>query len=68
MSNKLVKNDTYANGEKRPSDRIIPFLDNEFVKDFNGDRLYYTKDFDIAMYKKIHDEGMSYVDAYNALG
>lgn len=69
MSNKLVKkSDTYPDGEKRPSDRIIPFLDNEFVKDFNGDRLYYTKDFDVAMYKKIHDEGMSYVEAYNALG
>ena len=51
-----------------PSKRILPFLDNEFVSDFEGDKFIYTKDFDIALYKKIHDEGMTYVEAYNALG
>ena len=53
---------------KMPSKRILPFLDNEFVSDFEGDKFIYTKDFDIALYKKIHDEGMTYVEAYNALG
>ena len=57
----------YDNGMDRPSDRIIPFLDNPFVEGFNGDRFYYTKDFDVALYKKIQ-EGMTYVEAYNALG
>ena len=58
----------YADGSDRPDDKIIPFLDNEFVSGFKEDRLYYSKDFDVAMYKKIHDEGMTYVQAYNALG
>lgn len=58
----------YTDGLDRPDDRIIPFLDNPFVDGFKGDKLYYTKDFDVALYKKIHDEGMTYVEAYNALG
>lgn len=58
----------YSDGSDRPDDKIIPFLDNEFVTGFKEDRLFYSKDFDIAMYKKIHDEGMTYVEAYNALG
>lgn len=58
----------YADGTDRPDDKIIPYLDNEFVTGFKEDRLYYSKDFDVAMYKKIHDEGMTYVEAYNALG
>lgn len=58
----------YPDGTDRPDDKIIPFLDNPFVDWFKEDRLFYTKDFDVAMYKKIHDEGMTYVQAYNALG
>ncbi|MGN0244311.1 MAG: hypothetical protein ACI4CT_09660 [Lachnospiraceae bacterium] len=58
----------YSDGSDRPDDKIIPFLDNEFVTGFKEDRLFYSRDFDIAMYKKIHDEGMTYVEAYNALG
>ena len=58
----------YEDGTDRPDDKIIPFLDNEFVTGFKADRLFYSKDFDIAMYKKIHDDGMTYVQAYNALG
>lgn len=58
----------YSDGTDRPDDKLIPFLDNEFVAGFKEDRLFYSKDFDIAMYKKIHEEGMTYVEAYNALG
>lgn len=58
----------YSDGTDRPDDKLIPFLDNEFVTGFKEDRLFYSKDFDIAMYKKIHEEGMTYVEAYNALG
>jgi hypothetical protein len=68
---KLVKREEkykYPDGTDRPDDRIIPFLDNPFVVGFKEDRLFYSKDFDVAMYKKIHDEGMTYVEAYNALG
>ena len=57
----------YSDGTDRPDDKIIPFLDNPFVSGFKEDRLFYSKDFDIAMYKKIQ-EGMTYVEAYNALG
>lgn len=59
---------TYEDGSKRPATIILPFLDNEFVEDFNGDTFVYAKDFYIAMYKKIKEEGMTYVQAYNALG
>lgn len=59
---------TYEDGTERPDDKIIPFLDNEFVTGFKEDRLFYSKDFDVAMYKKIKEEGMTYVQAYNALG
>ena len=58
----------YSDGTDRPDDKIIPFLDNTFVTGFKEDRLYYSKDFDVAMYKKIYDEKMTYVEAYNALG
>lgn len=58
----------YEDGTDRPDDKIIPFLDNEFVAGFKEDRLFYSKDFDVAMYKKITEEGMTYVQAYNALG
>ena len=57
----------YSDGSDRPDDRIIPFLDNPFVTGFKEDRLYYSKDFDVALYKKIQ-QGMTYVEAYNSLG
>lgn len=70
MKIKLVSKEKYRtpDGEPLPDKKILPFLDNEFVDGFDEDKLYYTKDFDVAMYKKIHDEGMTYVQAYNALG
>jgi hypothetical protein len=64
----LKNNTTYSDGTSRPEDILTPFLDNPFVLGFNGNKLYYSKDFEIAMYKKIHDEKMTYVEAYNALG
>ncbi len=53
---------------KQPSEKIRPFLDNPFLKDFRGDDMVYTKDFYVALYKKIMEEHMTYVDAYNSLG
>lgn len=54
--------------KKCPTDVIKPFLDNPFLKDFRGDDIIYTKDFYVAMYKKISEEHMTYVAAYNSLG
>ena len=59
---------TFSDGMDKPDDLIIPFLDNPFVSGFNKANLHYTKDFDIAMYKRVNEEGMTYVEAYNALG
>lgn len=53
---------------KQPSETIKPFLDNPFLKDFRGQDLIYTKDFYVAMYKRISEEHMTYVAAYNSLG
>ena len=56
------------NIKKCPTDVIKPFLDNPVLKDFRGDDIIYTKDFYVAMYKKISEEHMTYVAAYNSLG
>ena len=54
--------------DELPPEEIVPFLDNPFLDTFHGHTIVYHKDFYVAMYKKIHDEGMTYVEAYNALG
>ena len=61
-------NDKATEDTELPPDEIFPFLDNPFLEDFRGHTIIYCKDFYVAMYKKIHDEGMTYVEAYNALG
>ena len=53
---------------RQPPEEIQPFLDNPFLKDFRGRDIIYTKDFYVAMYKKISEEHMTYVAAYNSLG
>ena len=69
MSNKLRKKNTIMNdGIELPPDEIVPFLDNPFLDTFHGHTIVYHKEFYVAMYKKIHEEGMTYVEAYNALG
>ena len=42
-------------------------LENEFVADYRKGRIIYSKDFYVALYKKIQ-EGMTYVQAFEALG
>lgn len=59
---------TAGDGMEMPPEEIRPFLDNPFLQDFHGHTIVYSKDFYVAMYKKIHDEHMTYVEAYNALG
>jgi hypothetical protein len=69
MSNNLKKsNVAMYDGVELPPDEIIPFLDNPFLDTFHGHTIVYHKEFYVAMYKKIHEEGMTYVEAYNALG
>ena len=53
--------------DELPPDEIVPFLDNPFLDTFHGHTIVYHKDFYVAMYKKIHDEGLTYVEASNAL-
>jgi hypothetical protein len=69
MSNKLRKKNAVMNdGIELPPDEIVPFLDNPFLDTFHGHTIVYHKEFYVTMYKKIHEEGMTYVEAYNALG
>ena len=51
-----------------PEPELIPLFDNEYVANIHHQKIFYTKDFYIAMYKRIHDEHMSYVQAYESLG
>ena len=55
-------------GVEMPPKELEPFLDNPFMQDFHGHTIVYSKDFYVAMYKKMHDEGMTAKEAYNALG
>ena len=43
--------------EVRPAKELWNFLDSEYVKAYHGGRIEYTKDFYIAMYKKITEIG-----------
>lgn len=54
-------------GEEIPPKEIWKQLDNPFVSDYRNGRIIYSKDFYIALYKKIQ-EGMTYVQAFEALG
>ncbi len=71
MSKTKKKNTKKQNHEtpiKVPAKEIMPFLDNPFCRDFQGSSIIYSNDFYIALYKKISEENMTYVEAYNALG
>lgn len=53
---------------KRPRDEaVINASDNEFVEDLRGNKIIYTKDFYIALYKKL-EAGMDPLAAYEATG
>ena len=41
---------------------------NPYFVGVKGKQIIYSDDFHAAMYQKIHDDGMTYVEAYNALG
>lgn len=65
---KHTAGETYTDDRELPPDEIVPFLDNPFLDAFHGHTIVYSRDFYVAMYKKIRDEGMTYVEAYNSLG
>ena len=64
---KPFKSIILKDGTELPPEKIWKQLDNEFVADYRNGRIIYSKDFYIALYRKIQ-EGMTYVEAYNALG
>lgn len=47
---------------------MAALLDNPFVESYSNGRITYSRDFHVALYKRIHDDGMTYVQAYRALG
>ena len=49
-------------------DDLARLLDNPFVESFSNGRITYSRDFNVAFYKRIHDEGMTCVQAYADLG
>ncbi len=51
-----------------PDPQLIPLFDNPYVANIHHQKIFYNKDFYVAMYKRIHDEHMSYVQAYESLG
>lgn len=51
-----------------PDPSLVEFLDNDYVKQICGSKIFYTPDFYIDMYKLITLEKKSYVEAYSALG
>ena len=50
-------------GTEEPPREIWDQLENEFVADYRKGRIIYSKDFYVALYKKIQ-EGMTYVQAF----
>ena len=54
-------------GTEEPPREIWDQLENEFVADYRKGRIIYSKDFYVALYKKIQ-EGMTYVQAFESLG
>lgn len=48
--------------------KLIPYLDNPFVKAIHGERIFYKNEFYVAMYKRITNDNMTYVQAYESLG
>ena len=49
-------------------DDLARLLDNPFVESYSNGRITYSRDFNVALYKRIHDEGMTCVQAYSDLG
>lgn len=46
---------------------VIKASDNEFVEDLNGNRITYTKDFYVVLYKKL-ETGIDPLEAYESMG
>ena len=51
-----------------PDPEMLDLLDNEYVRVIHGSRIFYTKDFYVAMYKRVHDQKMTACQAYESLG
>ena len=60
------ENAGYTVGE--PDNDLLFILDNPFVKNVHHQKIFYSKEFYIAMYKLIHEQKKTYVEAYETLG
>lgn len=47
---------------------LARLLDNPFVASYSSGRITYTRDFNVALHKRINDDGMTCREAYAALG
>ena len=54
--------------DTQPDPQLIPLFDNPYVANIHHQKIFYNKDFYVAMYKRIHDEHMTYVQASESLG
>lgn len=65
-----IKNNEVKTGNKpgQIAPELAKYLDNPFVSEIHGNRIFYTNEFYVAMAKRIHDEQMTYEDAYESLG
>ena len=65
-----IKNNEVKTGNKpgQIAPELAKYLDNPFVSEIHGNRIFYTNEFYVAMAKRIHDEEMTYEDAYESLG
>jgi hypothetical protein len=59
--------DAATDGGISPED-LEALLANPYVERFENGRITYSRGFHAALYAKIHDEHMTYVGAYSALG
>lgn len=58
----MKKERTFSNAQHKALDG------NEFIEEVIGDKIIYTKDFYIVMYKKMEYEKKSAIEAYESMG
>lgn len=63
----IMRKENNQNLFEIPPKYLWKTMDNDFVKEFRNNKIYYTKDFYIAMHKEI-EAGKTYVEAYESLG
>ena len=57
-----------GNTKTLPNPKLVFLLDNPYVKSIAGDKVFYKKDFYVSMYKKMEEEHLTAIEAYEVLG